>query len=88
VPCPAALAVLLAAVSYGQFVRGVVLVLVFSVGMAAVLVAIGIAMVKAAGLAGRYLTEGRWTRALPIVSAALITVLGAGLTVKAVLHLL
>jgi nickel/cobalt exporter len=87
VPCPAALAVLLAAVSYGQFAQGISLVLVFSLGMAAVLVAIGILMVKAAGLAGRYVGEGKWTKSVPIFSAALITILGVGLTAKAVLDL-
>jgi len=84
VPCPAALAVLLAAVSYGRFVRGLSLVIVFSVGMAAVLVAIGIVMVKAADYAGRYVAESRWTKTVPIVSAAMITLVGIGLTVKAV----
>jgi len=88
VPCPAALAVLLAAVSYGQFVRGLSLVLIFSIGMAAVLVAIGIMMVKAAGFAGRYVGESKWTTIVPVVSAALITLLGVGLTAKGVLNLL
>lgn len=88
VPCPAALAVLLAAVSYGQFLRGLSLVVVFSVGMAAVLVAIGIVMVKAAGYAGRYVSESKWTRIAPIVSAAVITLLGVGLTVRAFLDVL
>ena len=88
VPCPAALAVLLAAVSYGQFVRGLSLVLIFSIGMAAVLVAIGIMMVKAAGFAGRYVGESKWTKIVPVFSAGLIALLGVGLTVKGVLNLL
>jgi nickel/cobalt exporter len=87
VPCPAALAVLLAAVSYGQFARGLSLVIVFSIGMAAVLVAVGVTMVKAAGFAGRYVTESRWTAVVPVFSAGLITLLGVGLTVKAMLAL-
>lgn len=87
VPCPAALAVLLAAVSYGQFVRGLSLVIIFSTGMAVVLVAIGIAMVKAAGFAGRYVAESKWTKIVPVVSAALITLVGVGLTVKAIVDI-
>jgi nickel/cobalt exporter len=87
VPCPAALAVLLTAVSCGQFVQGLSLVLIFSLGMAAVLVAIGIAMVKAADLAGRYMRQSRWTQVLPVVSAALITLVGSALTAKAVFDL-
>jgi nickel/cobalt exporter len=85
VPCPAALAVLLAAVSYGQFLRGLSLVIIFSGGMAMVLVAIGIAMVKAAGFATRYMQESRWANVIPRVSATVITLVGLGLTVKAVL---
>jgi len=83
VPCPAALAVLLAAVSYGHFARGLSLVIVFSIGMAAVLVAIGIVMVKAASFAGQYVSESKWTRVVPVISAAIITLVGIGLTVKA-----
>ena len=88
VPCPAALAVLLAAISYGEFARGLSLVVIFSIGMAAVLVAIGIMMVKAAGFAGRYVGESRWTRVVPVFSAALITLVGVALTVKGSLALL
>jgi nickel/cobalt exporter len=87
VPCPAALAVLLAAISLGGFGRGVSLVVIFSIGMAAVLVAIGIMMVHAAKFAGRYLAESKWTRIVPIVSAIIITLIGVGLTVKAVMDI-
>lgn len=87
VPCPAALAVLLAAVSYGRFVRGLSLVVIFSIGMAAVLVAIGIMMVKAANFAGKYVSESKWTRIMPVISAGIITLVGIGLTVKAVLDI-
>lgn len=84
VPCPAALAVLLAAISLGGFVQGVSLVVIFSVGMAAVLVAIGIAMVHAAKFAGRYVAQSNWTRIVPVISAVIITLIGVGLTAKAV----
>lgn len=87
VPCPAALAVLLVAVSDGRFVGGLSLVLIFSIGMAAVLVAVGIAMVKATGLATRRVGEARWMKVLPVVSAALIVLIGLGLTVKAAIDL-
>lgn len=55
--CPAALAVLLGVVSYGRYIRGLSLVIIFSVGMAIVLVAIEIMMVKAADYAGNYVVE-------------------------------
>jgi len=44
--------------------------------------------VKAAGFAGRYVTESKWTRIVPVFSAALITLVGVGLTAKALLVLL
>lgn len=88
VPCPAALAVLLAAISLGGFVAGVSLVVIFSVGMAAVLVAIGIAMVHAAKFAGKYVAESRWTQIVPVVSVIIITLVGVGLTIKAILDVL
>jgi nickel/cobalt exporter len=88
VPCPAALAVLLAAISFGSFLRGVSLVVIFSLGMAVVLVAIGIMMVHAAKFAGRYVAESRWTKIVPIISAIIITLIGVGLTIKAFIDVL
>ena len=87
-PCPAALAVLLAAIALGGFVKGVSLVVIFSVGMATVLVAIGIAMVHAAKFAGRYVAESKWTRIVPVISAVIITLIGVGLTIKAAIDVL
>ena len=88
VPCPAALAVLLAAISFGNFLRAVSLVIIFGLGMAGVLVAIGIMMVHAAKFAGKYVAESRWTKVVPIISAILITLVGVGLTVKAIADVL
>ncbi len=54
VPCPAALATLLAAISIGTLdnVAGALaMVVIFSLGLAVVLIAIGITMVKASGFA-------------------------------------
>ena len=87
-PCPAALAVLLVAMQSGRIAPGVMYVSVFSLGMAATLVAIGLVMLKAAGFASKYVSQGRWTRLAPVVSAALITAIGVGLTAKALLDVL
>ena len=84
VPCPAALAVLLAAVSLAQFVRGLLLVIIFSLGMAVVLVAIGIVMVKAGDVAEKYVSQGQWTKIVPLFSATLVLLVGVGLTIKAI----
>ena len=87
-PCPAALTVLLAAVAYGEFVKGLSLVLVFSLGMAAVLVAIGIVMVKAADFASKRLeANSRAVSWAPVAFTIQITAGGDGLNVRAFWHL-
>lgn len=89
VPCPAALALLLAATAAGSVITGVGLVVVFSLGLAFVLIAIGLAMVKAAGVAGRRLSgdlTDRLSRHASAVSAVVVTLLGIAATARAVLH--
>ena len=88
VPCHSALAVLLAAISLGEFARALILVIIHSIGMASVLVAIGIAMVKATGIASKYVSEHKWSRYASIVSAMVILLMGIVLTVKAALKIL
>ena len=85
VPCPAALVLLLAAVGLGQVTRGVALLVSFSLGLALVLMAIGILTLKAAGFASGWLERGSWTRRISIASAYFITLLGIALTVKALI---
>ncbi len=77
VPCPAALIVLLLALKFGRLFYGLWLIVAFSIGLAAVLVAIGIVVVRTAG-AVRERTKSRpgILLALPVFSSALITVLG------------
>jgi len=77
VPCPAALIVLLLALKFGRLFYGLWLIVAFSMGLAAVLVAIGIIVVRTAG-AVRERTKSRSgiLLALPVFSSALITVLG------------
>jgi ABC-type nickel/cobalt efflux system permease component RcnA len=76
VPCWDAIFMLMYAIAAQRMWLGVPLLLAFSAGLAGVLVAIGIAVVKAKGFAGSHWGESRLFRALPLVSAALITVLG------------
>ena len=87
VPCPAALVVLLSAVSLGRIGLGLLLIVAFSVGLAAVLIAIGLLVVYARRLVarfGRTNVEGplvrRW---LPLTSAAVITASGVVIAVQA-----
>lgn len=92
VPCPAALALLLAAVGANNVLAGLFLVVIFSLGLAAVLVAIGVVLVKAAGYAtrafgGRFGADGALSRRASMASAVLVTLLGAFMTARAILHL-
>lgn len=76
VPCPEALALLLLALSRGQSVYGLVLLLSFSLGMAAVLIGIGLAAVL---LMPRLQRFERLLAPLPLMSAILLTLLGIAL---------
>jgi len=86
VPCPAALVVLLSALSLGRVVFGLVLITAFSVGLAAVLILIGLLMVYARQLATRFRGDGPLvTRWLPLTSSAVMAVLGVAIAVRALL---
>ena len=84
VPCPAALVVLLSAVSMQRIGFGLLLIVAFSVGLAAVLIAIGVLMVYARQFMARFHGEGRIvTRWLPLTSSVFIVLFGVGLTCQA-----
>ena len=76
VPCPSAVMLLVAAVIANKMQRAVPLLLAFSAGLASVLVLVGILVVRTKGLAGKRLERSPLYRALPVVSAALVTCLG------------
>src|SRR5581483_1585454 len=76
IPCHDAVVVYVGAVSGGLLDFALPVLLAFSAGLAAVLVLIGIAVVKAKGTVGRSWSESRIFKALPIVSAALVTCIG------------
>ena len=84
VPCPAALVVLLSAVSMQRIGFGLLLIVAFSMGLAAVLIAVGMLMVYARQFMARFRGEGRIvTRWLPLTSSAFIVLFGIGLTWQA-----
>lgn len=83
VPCVDALIGLLFAISLNKLTWGLIILCAFSLGLAAVLVAIGIFMVLAKPLIERFTGEGIWLQRLPIISAAVVIVLGAVLVFKA-----
>jgi ABC-type nickel/cobalt efflux system permease component RcnA len=76
VPCWDAIFMFGFAVAAGRLWLAVPLLLAFSAGLAGVLVLVGILVVKARGFAGSRWGESRWFRALPVVSAVVITCLG------------
>jgi len=79
VPCPSAVMLLVAAVIANEMPRAVPLLLAFSAGLASVLVLIGILVVRTKGLAGKRWERSRLYRALPVLSAALVAILGLAL---------
>ena len=88
VPCPTATVVLLTAIALQKIAFGIALVVAFSVGLAAVLMAIGVAMVLAGSLLERFSGKGRLMRLLPLGSAVLVTILGILVTVNGLRDLL
>jgi nickel/cobalt exporter len=84
VPCPAALVVLLSAVALRRVGFGLVLIMAFSVGLAAVLIGIGLLMVYARRFMSRFQGEGPLiTRWLPLTSAAVIALSGMVIAAQA-----
>jgi len=83
VPCPAALVLLLGAISLGRLGFGMVLVVAFSAGLAIVLTGIGRLMIYARKLFERFSFEARVSRLLPVVSDSIITLAGAGIALAA-----
>ncbi|MBC7912406.1 MAG: hypothetical protein H7Y30_18005 [Pyrinomonadaceae bacterium] len=74
-PCPSALVVMLSAIALHRVAYGLLLVVAFSVGLAATLTCIGLAFIYA----GRFLkpmASGRLVRVLPAVSAFVIMCIG------------
>jgi len=84
VPCPAALVVLLSAIALHRVGFGLLLIVAFSVGLAGVLMTLGLVMVSARQVLARFQGEGRLlTRWLPLTSAAVITVFGIVMILQA-----
>ena len=82
-PCPSALVVMLGAIALHRVAFGLVLVVAFSTGLAATLTGIGLLVVHARRLVERVPLPGGAARAIPVLSAAVIAVLGVALTLQA-----
>ncbi|MGF1521830.1 MAG: nickel/cobalt transporter [Leptolyngbyaceae cyanobacterium] len=83
VPCPAALVLLLGAIAVGNPASGLVLVLMFSLGLASVLTGLGLLLVYAKQIFKRLPTSRlpfmQW---LPVMSAVGITAIGVGISTQ------
>ncbi|MEX2420476.1 MAG: sulfite exporter TauE/SafE family protein, partial [Actinomycetota bacterium] len=82
-PCPTALVVLLAAISLHRVGYGLVLILAFSVGLAAAVTSIGLVAVTAKRVFSRVDFDRGIVRALPAVSALLVLGFGVAMTARA-----
>lgn len=88
-PCPSALVVMLSAIALQRVGFGLLLILVFSMGLAGVLIAIGVTLVHASKFVDR-LSNSRLAfaqpilRVAPVFSALVITLAGLAITVRAV----
>jgi nickel/cobalt transporter (NicO) family protein len=89
VPCPSALVVLIAAISQHRIGLGMVLIVAFSLGLAATLIAVGLAVIYG----GRVITwlrperrifGSRFAGALPAISASVIVIAGVLITSRAI----
>jgi nickel/cobalt transporter (NicO) family protein len=89
IPCPEALSVLLLAIGWGRTALGLVMIVAFSVGLAAVLVGLGLVLVGAPSALAR-VTDRRpgWLARVPLVSALVVAVLGGVMTVTGVAGLI
>jgi ABC-type nickel/cobalt efflux system permease component RcnA len=94
VPSPSALIVLLGAIALGRTAFGVLLVLAYGIGMAATLTTVGYlfarvprGMGRLTGLANRQAFR-RWSALAPVLTAALVLVVGVGLALRSAAPLL
>jgi nickel/cobalt exporter len=89
IPCPEALGVLLLAVALHRVALGLVMIVAFSVGLAAVLVGLGLALVTAGPTVSRFTDRvpGWVTTRLPLISALVVAILGGVMTGSALISL-
>ena len=87
-PCPAAIAVLLICLQLKQFTLGVAMVAAFSVGLAATLVAVGVAAAWGTRHAAkRFSGFDVWAERLPYISGALVMMMGLFITLRGLIAL-
>ncbi|MEA1866764.1 MAG: sulfite exporter TauE/SafE family protein [Thermodesulfobacteriota bacterium] len=88
VPCPAAIAILLASLGTGRLGEGLIYILLFSLGLASVLIAIGITVVSAGKFVVRFLDTSQFANKIAIASAGFITLIGAATLINSIRHII
>lgn len=82
VPCPGALAVLLAAIGLNRIGFGLVVIFTFSCGLAMTLIIIGILCSKAFSLFGRFIGQDKLVNRVSLVTAGVVILFGAVMLVN------
>ncbi|MBV9791866.1 MAG: sulfite exporter TauE/SafE family protein [Chloroflexi bacterium] len=91
IPCPSALVVMLSAISLGRIGLGLLLIVMFSVGLAGVLTGVGLLFVHGKRWidrlgAGRRQRLSLGLRGLPVASAVIVTAAGMIITAQAIVQ--
>lgn len=76
VPCPAAIATLLAAIAAGRIAQGLTMTIFFSLGLGAVMMTIGVILSHTGRLTEQIAGNQEFSRRMGIASATLITLIG------------
>ena len=82
-PCPSALVVLLAAIAQHRIGLGLVMIVVFSLGLATTLTGLGVAVVSAGRVTRKLSVPPRVALVVPAASALVIVLAGTILTIRA-----
>jgi len=88
VPCPAATVLLLSTIALGQIAYGLLLVLVFSLGLALTLIGLGVLFIHGKKQFEKLPKGEVWLQKLTVLSAIVITLVGTGITGQAILTLI
>jgi ABC-type nickel/cobalt efflux system permease component RcnA len=83
VPCPEALGILLASIYFNRILFGLTLVISFSLGLAGVLIALGLIVVWTKKYIGGDGVNPNYVRVMTLTSAAIIIFMGGYITYKA-----
>lgn len=78
-PCPAAIVVLLTALHLHRIGYGLLLIVIFSLGLAAILGGLGLAVVRGAAWLGRRSEFSRISRIAPFATATIVSIIGSSM---------